>query len=81
MSTLQKIDREKIIECYAIILESERAVTFEVHDTIIRIWDSVENGGWYITVYSENDNGDFEEIDGGLCTGGVYEAIQFIGGL
>lgn len=78
--------KEQLIEAYAAILESERAVTFEHSNNIYRIWANDE--GWYLELLEENSElwnseltateESWTEFDGGLCTGSARDAVEFM---
>jgi len=68
--------KESLVTTYAAILEAQQAVTFEHNDIIYRIWANDE--GWYLELLEENDGGQWEETDGGLCTGSARDAVEFM---
>lgn len=78
--------RSTIKELYAKILESEREVMFSDDECVYVIFEA-SDGGWNVDTYTMEDefNADTGEetyqlkfVDGGLCTGNEYDAIEFM---
>jgi len=76
--------KSRIKELYAKILESEREVMFYDDDWVYVIFES-SNGGWNVdvftldeTMYYNAEHYELEFVDGGLCTGDAYDAIEFM---
>ncbi|MCS5590509.1 MAG: hypothetical protein NZ824_11140 [Candidatus Thioglobus sp.] len=77
--------RSTIKGLYAMILKSEREVMFSDEGLVYVIFESA-NGGWSVDVYETDegivfcnaDNYELKLLEGGLCTGDEYEAIEFM---
>jgi len=77
--------RSTIKGLYAMILKSEREVMFADEEIVYVIFESA-NGGWSVNIYTTDeeivfcdaDNYELKFLDGGLCTGDEYDAIEFM---
>lgn len=74
-----------IKELYAKILEDQREVMFYDDEWLYVIFEASE-GGWLVDIYTVDEelvfyNAEeqtFKFLDGGLCTGDAYDAIEFM---
>lgn len=75
--------REMAITALSKFLELNQTVEFTYNALYYEIFTSVESG-YIINIYSSNEKdeyGEYQEkfnVDGGLCTGGVRDAILFM---
>ena len=71
-------------ELYAKILDSEREIMFYDDEWVYVIFEN-SNKGWNVDVftvdegmYYTSDDYQLKFVDGGLCTGDAYDAIEFM---
>jgi len=75
----------RIKELYAKILEDQREVMFYDDEWLYVIFEA-SDGGWLVDVFTADEeivfyNAEehkFKLLDGGLCTGDAYDAIEFM---
>ena len=78
MTTLQK----NKINTLSRVLKNEESVEFKYNGFFYEVFESADSG-YIVNVYSsdEKDDDGYVEanlVDGGLCTGGAKDAIEFM---
>ena len=75
--------REMAITALSRLLELNQSVEFQYNDLYYEIFTSAESG-YVVNLYSSNEKdayGEYQDkfnVDGGLCTGSVKDAIGFL---